>query len=44
MNQNPIPQYAAIEQPFGVEFTPIHYPICGQSTFDMGVPHVNSHH
>ena len=35
MNQNSIPQYAAIEQPFGVEFTPIHCPICGQSTFDM---------
>ena len=35
MNQNSTPQYAAIEQPFGVEFTPIHCPICGQSTFDM---------
>ena len=39
MNQNSIPQYAAIEQPFGVEFTPIHCPICGQSTIDIEAGH-----
>ena len=35
MSQNSTPQYVTLEQPFGLDFSPVHCPICGQSTIDM---------
>ena len=34
MTENTRPQYAEIEQPFGVEPPDVHCPICGRLTFD----------
>ena len=47
INNSPLPQYAAVEQPFGCKQQIVHCPICGSSTIkesDSGYEVSPCHH